>query len=426
MAKGKAKIGIVASLQRTLEQFYEAAESHNAAESAEISMSSQAIGQYSIPKCVQAMKSLQNEGRLSISSNEVKVSMQVVKRRKCARFYQNMYGGATIAILYHMKYLMKQGNRFNYSDGWNLVRETLQTPSESYRMFMMESHAVLQLIDTLINKERLHPSKDMTALEAVAMFLWTCAHSGTNRNVQNKFRKSRETVSRKFGEVLDNLSLLANEIVKASDFQFAKVPSKIKNDRRYWPYFQRCIGALDGSHAPAISLANDQIFFIGRKGYPTHNVMLMCNFHVLFTFVVVGWPGTAHDTRIFSTMLEEKKTVFPHPPEGKYYVADAGYPNMKGQPQGVEETFNHAHSSLRNEKIIVATTALHNYIRQCGVIDEEFDKCDRNPNYIPESQEERSNDEEMGSYSSRRALDDSYMGRVCNQIATALMKNRNR
>ncbi|XP_017970459.1 PREDICTED: uncharacterized protein LOC108660704 [Theobroma cacao] len=223
---------------------------------------------------------------------------------------------------------------------------------------------------------------------------------------------------------------------------------------------------MNGSHVFSIPPANDQIRFIGRKGYPTHNVMLVCNVDMLFTFVIVGWPGTAHDTCIFSTVLEEIKNVFLHPPK-----VDAGYPNMKGylgpykgeryhidfrgcnKLKGVKETFNHAYSSLRNviertigvwknrwhilrdikpfslikqEKIIVATTALHNYIRQCGVIDEDFDKCDHNPNYISESQEERSNDEEMGSYTCRRALDDSYMGRVRNQIATALMENRNR
>ncbi|WJX45682.1 hypothetical protein P8452_32544 [Trifolium repens] len=27
---------------------------------------------------------------------------------------------------------------------------------------------------------------------------------------------------------------------------------------------------------------------------------------------------------------QKMKSVFPHPPEGKYYLVDAGYPNMKG------------------------------------------------------------------------------------------------
>jgi len=32
-----------------------------------------------------------------------------------------------------------------------------------------------------------------------------CAHNKTNQNVQNKFGKLGETVSRKFGEVLESL-----------------------------------------------------------------------------------------------------------------------------------------------------------------------------------------------------------------------------
>ncbi|XP_017972827.1 PREDICTED: uncharacterized protein LOC108661341 [Theobroma cacao] len=80
VAKGKTKIGTAASLQRTLERLCEPAESHNATESAEISMSSQAIGQYSIPECVRAMKYLQNEGRLS--ADEFNFALQLIKREE--------------------------------------------------------------------------------------------------------------------------------------------------------------------------------------------------------------------------------------------------------------------------------------------------------------------------------------------------------
>ena len=69
----------------------------------------------------------------------------------------------------------------------------------------MKSHAILKLEKLLVSKGWLHPSKEMTSLEALVMFLWTCAHSETNRNVHNKFGKSGETVNRKFGEVLESL-----------------------------------------------------------------------------------------------------------------------------------------------------------------------------------------------------------------------------
>jgi hypothetical protein len=156
---------------------------------------------------------------------------------------------------------------------------------------------------------------------------------------------------------------------------------------------------------------------------------------------------------------------------GKYYLVDAGYPNMKGylspykgeryhipdfrvgsQPQGMQEVFNHVHSSLRNviertigvwkkrwhilcdmrpfplikqQKIIVGTTALHNFIRVCGIEDEEFNKCDHISGYMVDNREERNVNEDMSSHNPRRVQDGGYMDRARNQIATGLIENRN-
>ncbi|KAI9084472.1 hypothetical protein K1719_033460 [Acacia pycnantha] len=52
-------------------------------------------------------------------------------------------------------------------------------------------------------------------------------------------------------------------------------------------------------------------------------------------------------------------------------------------------------SLIKQEKIIIATITPHNFIRKFGVDDEEFDKCDLNPDYIFEGQEECDIDEEM-------------------------------
>ena len=54
-----------------------------------------------------------------MASNEIKASAGVVKRRKCAKFYEKVYGPIATATIYHVKYLIKQVNRFNYFDGWN-------------------------------------------------------------------------------------------------------------------------------------------------------------------------------------------------------------------------------------------------------------------------------------------------------------------
>ncbi|GKU88817.1 hypothetical protein SLEP1_g3035 [Rubroshorea leprosula] len=45
---------------------------------------------------------------------------------------------------------------------------------------------------------------------------------------------------------------------------------------------------------------------------------------------VEGWPGSTHDARVFTHILENHKNVFPYPLDGKYYLIDAGYLNING------------------------------------------------------------------------------------------------
>ena len=56
--------------------------------------------------------------------------------------------------------------------------------------------------------------------------------------------------------------------------------------------------------------------YFGRKGYPTQNVITACDFDMLFTFVLLGWEGAAHDTHIFLDTIRKQSNNFPHPPPG--------------------------------------------------------------------------------------------------------------
>nr|XP_033516364.1 probable glycosyltransferase At5g25310 [Nicotiana tomentosiformis] len=153
-----------------------------------------------------------------------------------------------------------------------------------------------------------------------------------------------------------------------------------------------------------------------------------------FIFAWGGWEGAAHDNRIFSEALRRPELNFLHPSGDKYYLVDAGYSHIKGYmapykghnvryhlaefrrgatrqlraPNGHKEMFNYLYSSCRNivertfgvwkvrrcilrdmpfyhidtqRDIVLATMAIHNYIRKKCKVDNAFQEAE-NERYV--------------------------------------------
>ena len=73
---------------------------------------------------------------------------------------------------------------------------------------------------------------------------------------------------------------------------------------------------IDGTHVIAVVPIDKFIPYFGRKGYPTQNVIAACDFDMLFSFVLPGWEGLAHNTSIFLDTIRKQSNNFPNPPLG--------------------------------------------------------------------------------------------------------------
>ncbi|XP_024636687.1 protein ALP1-like isoform X1 [Medicago truncatula] len=358
------------------------------------------------------------------------------KRRKYA-FYWNIRSSAIGAIAtYYYKYIYKEPCMTSLQRGQDWMNEILNGhPVRCMNAFRMDPTLFKQLCEDLQSKYGLQPSKRMTVEEKVGIFVYTLAMGASNRDVRERFQHSGETISRAFHEVLEAISGrsrgyrgLARDIIRPKDPTFQFIPLHISNDERYMTYFKDCIGCIDGTHIAACIPEADQMRYRGRKGIPTFNVMACCDFDMCFTFISVGWEGSAHDTRVFLHAINTPALNFPKPPDGRYYLVDKGYPDKEGYmvpypriryhqsqfehepPTNAQEAFNQAHSSLRSciERsfgvlkkrwkilnkmpqfsvktqidVIIAAFALHNYIRINSQDDAMFTILERHPNYIP-------------------------------------------
>ncbi|KAI3447131.1 hypothetical protein Pfo_003796 [Paulownia fortunei] len=249
-----------------------------------------------------------------------------------------------------------------------------------HQLFRMEKHVFLRLAKELRQINLLNDSREVSVEEQLAIFLMTIGHDERNKMLQEHFQHSGETISRHFNTVLKALMNFSMSAIVTPSFE--QISSYIRNNPKYWPHFKGCIGAIDGTHVYAIIPTNEQLAYYGRK----------------------GWEGIAHNSRIFNEAIHRPTLKFPMPSTGEYYVVDVRYPNMpgflapyKGTRYHLEEFERGSRQSIKvsmakfffetQRLIVVASMALHNYIRQEAIIDEKFKRYDEDENYFSDNEE---------------------------------------
>ncbi|XVF55890.1 hypothetical protein PTKIN_Ptkin06aG0072600 [Pterospermum kingtungense] len=115
-------------------------------------------------------------------------------------------------------------------------------------------------------------------------------------------------------------------------------PEKIRESTRFYPYFKDCIGAIDGTHIPAMVTRRDKSSYRNRRGIISQNVLVACNFDLEFIYVLSGWEGSAHDSKVLSDALSRRNGL--KIPKGKYFLVDCGFANRQQflAPFGVSVT----------------------------------------------------------------------------------------
>lgn len=86
-----------------------------------------------------------------------------------------------------------------------------------------------------------------------------------------------------------------------------------------------CIGYMDGTHVPLFEapLQDHEGYFSRKQLYALH-VHAICDNHLLFRSVSVGYPASAHDARVFANL-----PIGLHPEnylsDGEWIAGDSAY-----------------------------------------------------------------------------------------------------
>ncbi|KIK13049.1 hypothetical protein PISMIDRAFT_18263 [Pisolithus microcarpus 441] len=229
--------------------------------------------------------------------------------------------------------------------GW--ILELLNGHPERIRTELgVHKHIFKLLVEELQQIGYTH-SKYVTLQEQLGIFLYITVTGLTTRHVGERFQWSNGTIS-----------------------NGAPTPPFIRENTKFFPFFEDMIGAIDGMHIACNPAADERDASRNRKGFTSQNCLVCCDFDLFFTYVLSGWEGSMADASIYhDARLNDLKI-----PDGKYYLADTGFPSCpqllvphRGQryhlaewgctqtrPENSQELFNLCHAVARNviERII--------------------------------------------------------------------------
>jgi hypothetical protein len=250
--------------------------------------------------------------------------------------------GASLAVI---RYSRAYYDKIPYHDsaltgiGW--VCELLKGHPERIRKELGVHKHVFRALITALQNAGYTSSRHVALEEQLAIFLYTCVTGLSLPHVCERFQRATATASkyvhshlfiaiadlvcsRYFHKMLFFFSSAPfyNDYVKLPPAD-APIPPEILNNPKFYPFFKDALGAIDGTHINCCPSAADRQAARDRKGGVTQNCLAICGFDMVFYYVFSGWEGSASDATMF---YDARVTDLPIP-SGRYYLADAGFPN---------------------------------------------------------------------------------------------------
>ncbi|XP_078156235.1 uncharacterized protein LOC144552000 isoform X1 [Carex rostrata] len=219
----------------------------------------------------------------------------------------------------------------------------------SYRMSTTNFHVLCQRISDKLNTSR------STIQEQLAIFLDCIGHGESMGKMGEYYQHSIESIHRIFKDVLKAILSLHNDYIKLPDAS-ADVHTFVgPNSQNY--LFKDALGAIDGTHIPAIVKRKNRERHRNRKGTLSQNVLAACSFDMLFVYFAVGWEGSASDMKVFRWAMEyyltdsgyanTSKFICPYR-NHQYHLAQFSRQNRSSRYAVPEDLYNHRHAQLRN------------------------------------------------------------------------------
>ena len=176
-----------------------------------------------------------------------------------------------------------------------------------YSNFRVTKASFRFLLDAIRNDIK-HRDTDMrfaiSAERRLEMTLYFLASTAEYRTIGNLFGVSKAFVCLCIREVCYAITKRLSYVIHFP--QGNELIEVIRSYENKWD-FPMCAGEIDGTHIPIRAPIESNVEYVNRKGYHSILMQAVVDANYLYRDVVIGWPGSVHDARVFSNSEIFKK-----------------------------------------------------------------------------------------------------------------------